>query len=53
VGWTSLNGEPEGDPTKAPTFLGDDLGGLHGALGAMGALLHRNRTGEGQHVDIA
>lgn len=53
TGWSSLNGDPAGGPTKAPTFLGDDLGGLHAALGAMGALLHRNRTGEGQHVDIA
>ncbi|MBI2802998.1 MAG: CoA transferase [Gammaproteobacteria bacterium] len=53
TGWSSLNGEPDGGPTKAPTFLGDDLGGLHAALGALGALYHRNRTGEGQHVDIA
>jgi formyl-CoA transferase len=53
TGWSSLNGSPDGGPTKAPTFLGDDLGGLHGALGAMAALLNRNRTGEGQHVDVA
>ena len=52
-GWLSLNGEPGGAPVKAPTFIGDDLGGLHGALGAMAALRHRDRTGEGQHVDIA
>ena len=52
-GWASLNGEPEGGPTKAPTWLGDDLAGLHGALGAMAALRHRDRTGEGQHVDVA
>jgi crotonobetainyl-CoA:carnitine CoA-transferase CaiB-like acyl-CoA transferase len=52
-GWSSLNGDPAGGPTKAPTFLGDDLGGMHGALGAMAALMHRNRTGEGQHVDVA
>ncbi len=52
-GWSSLNGEPQGGPTKAPTFLGDDLAGLHAALGTMAALLHRSRTGEGQHVDIA
>jgi len=52
-GWASLNGEPQGTATKAPTFLGDDLGGLHAALGAMAALRHRDRTGEGQHVDIA
>ncbi len=52
-GWTSLNGEPEGGPTKAPTWLGDDLAGLHGALGAMAALRHRDQTGEGQRVDVA
>ena len=52
-GWLSLNGEPDGAPVKAPTFIGDDLGGLHGALGAMAALRHRDRTGEGQHVDVA
>lgn len=53
TGWTSLNGDPGGGPTKAPTFLGDDLAGMHGALGALAALQHRNRTGEGQHVDVA
>ncbi len=52
-GWASLNGAPDGGPTKAPTFLGDDLAGLHGALGAMAALRHRDQTGEGQHVDVA
>jgi formyl-CoA transferase len=52
-GWASLNGEPNGGPTKAPTFLGDDTAGLHGALAAMAALRHRDQTGEGQHVDVA
>ncbi|HJP35283.1 MAG TPA: CoA transferase [Gammaproteobacteria bacterium] len=52
-GWSSLNGEPDGDPVKAPTFLADDLGGLNGAMGAMAALHHRDQTGEGQHVDVA
>ncbi|MDP6377830.1 MAG: CoA transferase [Pseudomonadales bacterium] len=52
-GWASLNGEPQGGPMKAPTYLGDDLAGLHGALGAMAALRHRDQTGEGQHVDVA
>lgn len=51
-GWMSLNGAVDGGPTKAPTFLADDLAGLHGAIGAISALHHRNRTGEGQHVDV-
>jgi formyl-CoA transferase len=52
-GWMSLNGDPEGTPTKAPTYLADDLAGVHAALGALAALHHRDRTGEGQHVDVA
>ena len=35
-GFISLNGSPDGPPTKAPTWLCDDLGGLHGAIGALG-----------------
>ncbi len=52
-GFISLNGSPDGPPTKAPTWLCDDLGGLHGAIGALAALRHRDCTGEGQHIDVA
>src|SRR6266851_3119651 len=52
-GFMSLNGSPDGPPTKAATFLGDDLAGLHGAIGAIAALRHRDSTSEGQHVDVA
>ncbi len=52
-GWLSLNGEPGGAPVKAPTFIGDDVAGLHAAIAALAALRHSERTGEGQHVDVA
>lgn len=52
-GFMSVTGAPDGPPTKAGTYLADDLGGLHGALGAIAALRHRDQTGEGQHVDVA
>jgi formyl-CoA transferase len=52
-GFMSLNGSVEGPPTKDPTAIADQLGGLHGAMGAMAALRYRDRTGEGQHVDVA
>jgi formyl-CoA transferase len=47
-GWMALNGD-----VRAPTFLADELAGLHAAIGALAALAHRNRTGEGQHVDVS
>lgn len=40
-------------PMRAPAYLADEFAGLHAALGAMAALLHRNRTGEGQRVDVS
>ncbi|MPY91708.1 MAG: CoA transferase [Acidimicrobiia bacterium] len=52
-GWMSLNGAPEGTPVKAPTFLADDLAALHAAMSTLAALHHRDRTGEGQHVDVS
>jgi formyl-CoA transferase len=52
-GWMWLNGDREGEPRKAPTFLADDLAAIHGVIGALAALRHRDRTGEGQHVDAA
>ena len=52
-GFMSLNGAVDGAPTKAPTFLCDDLAGLHGAIAALAALRYRAISGEGQHCDIA
>jgi formyl-CoA transferase len=52
-GFLSLNGEPDGPPVKSPTFLGDDLAGLHAAFATLAALRHRDLSGEGQHIDVA
>jgi formyl-CoA transferase len=52
-GYLSLNGEPHGEPVKSPTFLADDLAGLDASLAALAALRHRDRTGEGQRVDVS
>jgi formyl-CoA transferase len=52
-GWASQNGEKEGLPVKAGTWLCDDLAGTHGALSALAALHHARNTGEGQHVDVS
>jgi formyl-CoA transferase len=52
-GFLSLNGNPDGEPVKSPTFLADDLAGLHAAFAVLSALRHRDRTGEGQRIDVA
>jgi formyl-CoA transferase len=52
-GWMAQNGAPGGEPVRAPTFLADELAGLHAAIGTLAALAHRTRTGEGQHVDVS
>ncbi|WP_207938754.1 CaiB/BaiF CoA transferase family protein, partial [Actinomadura darangshiensis] len=53
AGWMALNGLPGGPPVRSPTFIADELAGLHAAIGALAALAHRDRTGEGQHVEVS
>lgn len=52
-GLMSITGQPDGEPTLTGTFVADYISGYYGALGTMFALFHRERTGEGQVVDIA
>jgi formyl-CoA transferase len=50
--WMNAASE-EDEPMRAPIYLADELAGLHGAMGAMAALIYRSQSGEGQHVDIS
>ncbi len=40
-------------PIRVPVFISDELTGLHAAIGALAALHHRDKTGEGQHLDVS
>lgn len=53
AGMMSITGHQEGGPTLAGTFVGDYSAGLYAALGTVAALFMRERTGRGQHVDVA
>ena len=44
---------PEGRPLRAGAAVNDIMGGMFGAMGAMAALLERQRTGRGQEVQSA
>jgi crotonobetainyl-CoA:carnitine CoA-transferase CaiB-like acyl-CoA transferase len=52
-GWTALTGEPGVPPVGVVFGLADIIAGHHAALAAIGALAVRDRTGRGQHVDLA
>ena len=49
----SLTGHPGGPPTRVGTSTGDITAGLFTAIGIQAALLERERSGQGRHVDVA
>jgi crotonobetainyl-CoA:carnitine CoA-transferase CaiB-like acyl-CoA transferase len=51
-GIMSLTG-PEGSPHKVGVAIADVMAGMYAVTGVLGALRHRDRTGRGQHIDIA
>lgn len=51
-GLMSITGYPE-SPLRVGSSMGDVIAGLYGTIGLLGALLYRNRTGKGQHIDVA
>lgn len=51
-GLMSITGEPDGEPQKVGVALVDVLAGLFASVGILAALRHRERTGEGQRVEV-
>ena len=52
-GLMSVTGQPGNPPTKAGTPLADTVSGGFAFSGILAALFHRERTGEGQFIDIS
>jgi formyl-CoA transferase/CoA:oxalate CoA-transferase len=52
-GIMSVTGEPDGDPVLCGAPVVDTMGALASGQAVVTALLHRERTGEGQRVDVA
>jgi crotonobetainyl-CoA:carnitine CoA-transferase CaiB-like acyl-CoA transferase len=53
AGSMSITGEPDGPPMKSGVAYADIFTGLHAVIGITAALFHRERTGEGQYLDLA
>jgi len=49
----SITGPEGGPPCRVGSSVGDILTGLQATIGILAALRHRDRTGRGQHVDMA
>ncbi|WP_028354216.1 CaiB/BaiF CoA transferase family protein [Bordetella petrii] len=52
-GFMSLTGTPESGPTRVGTAIGDLAAGLWLVIGILAAVVQRNRTGRGQHVETS
>lgn len=57
AGFMSITGErddrPGGGPQKAGVAVSNLMTGMYSAVAILAALTHRERTGEGQHIDLA
>lgn len=52
-GIMDLTGDPDGAPQKMGVAYADILTGLYAVIGIQAALVQRERTGRGQHIDLA
>lgn len=52
-GLMAATGAADGEPMKAGVAIVDIMTGLYAAIGILAALHHREKTGEGQMVDLA
>jgi crotonobetainyl-CoA:carnitine CoA-transferase CaiB-like acyl-CoA transferase len=56
-GFMSINGQPDGtpgaEPIKAGVAICDLFTGVYAATSVLAALRHAERTGQGQHIDLA
>jgi crotonobetainyl-CoA:carnitine CoA-transferase CaiB-like acyl-CoA transferase len=52
-GLMGVTGVPDGEPMRAGVALTDIMTGMYAVNGILAALLHRTRSGAGQHIDVA
>jgi crotonobetainyl-CoA:carnitine CoA-transferase CaiB-like acyl-CoA transferase len=56
-GLMSVTGKPHGSPGEGPVkdgvALTDIMTGMYATVSVLAALAHRDRTGQGQHIDLA
>ena len=52
-GIMSLTGEPTGEPVKVGVGIADVMCGMYASNAILAALRHRDKTGEGQMIDVA
>lgn len=53
AGVMSITGAPDGEPMKMGVAFSDVFAGLHAMIGIQAALFHRERTDQGQYIDIS
>ncbi len=52
-GLMSVTGQPNSDPTRVGTSIGDITAGLFTAIGINAALYDRQKTGKGMYIDVS